>query len=77
MHDVFQPVARVMSLLQGISLLPWKTYPYIQKLAKWLRYASVECHEYGNMEYFPMLNGNIKVYYFFLYINSLIDTIDI
>ncbi|CAB4012744.1 Hypothetical predicted protein [Paramuricea clavata] len=47
MHDVFQPVAKVMTLLQSISLPPWKTYPYAQKLAKWLLDASMECHEFG------------------------------
>ncbi len=69
MHDVFQPVAAVMTKLQSISLPPWKTYPYVQKVTEWLTNASRECSHIGDMEYFPTMQENKGLsFYFYIYI---------
>ena len=61
MHDVFEPVARVMTNLQGISVPPWKAYRWIQQLIKWLKEASLECKQSGNMAFFPIMKDNAEV----------------
>eukprot|EP00794_Sanderia_malayensis_P001913 gene1913-2171_t len=60
MHDIFTPVAEVMTKLQSISLPPWKAHPYVQKLIKWLEDASTKCSEYGDMIFFPKMKENKK-----------------
>ncbi|CAB3982584.1 Hypothetical predicted protein [Paramuricea clavata] len=60
MHDVFEPVARVMTNLQGISVPPWKAYRWVQKLITWLKEASRQCHENGNMDFFPTMRDNAQ-----------------
>jgi hypothetical protein len=61
MTDVFEPVAKVMSSLQGISVPPWKAYRWVQELVEWLRKASLECHENGDMDFFPRMKDSAKV----------------
>jgi hypothetical protein len=61
MTDVFEPVAKVMSSLQGISVPPWKAYHWVQELVEWLRKASLECHENGDMDFFPRMKDSAKV----------------
>ncbi len=63
MHEIFEPMAQVMTKVQGISLSPWKIPPLIEKLVDWLNNASSECHENGNMDYFPTTKKNIQVIY--------------
>ena len=48
MHDMFDPVANVITVLQGLSIPSWK-------VIKWLTDASEECHIKGNMEFFPTI----------------------
>ncbi len=61
MHDVFQPLAEVMTKLQSVSVPPWKAYPFVQKVIQWLESASSECHLNGDMEYFPKMKENKQV----------------
>ncbi len=61
MVDVFQPVAKVMSSLQGISVNPWKAYRWVQDLVRWFKEASIECHKEGDLDYFPRMKKNAEV----------------
>ena len=47
MHDMFDPVANVMTVLQGLSIPSWKANMYVKKVIKWLTDASNECHTKG------------------------------
>ena len=58
MHDMFEPVARLMTILQSISIPQGKTNLYVRKLAKWLIDASNERHANGNMDFFPTMKKN-------------------
>jgi hypothetical protein len=69
MHDVFEPVARVMTNLQGISVPPWKAYRWVQKLITWLKEASRQCHENGNMDFFPTMRDNAQVSFISVYLD--------
>lgn len=69
MHDMFEPVARVMTILQSISIPYWKANLYVRKLATWLINASNQCHVNGNMDFFPTMKKNMEVQY----INSIHD----
>jgi hypothetical protein len=62
MHDLFEPVAKVMTLVQSISVPVWKAHRWTTMLCKWLRRAANECSEFGDMGYFPSLEENIEVY---------------
>lgn len=61
MHDVFEPVARVMTNLQSISAPPWKAYHWVQQLIEWLKEASLQCRENGDMDFFPKIKVNAEV----------------
>ena len=52
MHNFFEPVARMMTLLQSISVPVWKAHKWTAMLSKWLCRASRECSEFGDMDYF-------------------------
>ena len=77
MHDVFQPVAAVMTKLQSIFLPPWKTYPYVEKVIEWLTNASIECSQIGDMEYFPTMRENKEVSSSFLCLNIWVYVCDL
>lgn len=62
MHDLFEPVARTMNLVQGISVPVWKAHRWTTQLCQWLRRASQECGEFGDMDFFPTLKEHIEVY---------------
>lgn len=64
MHDMFAPVANVMTTLQSISIPQWKANLYAKKVAKWLVDASNECHTHGNMDFFPTMKKNMEVHYY-------------
>ena len=61
MHDRFEPVPRVMTILQSISIPQCKANLYVMKLAKWLIDASNECHANGNLDFFPIMKKNMEV----------------
>jgi hypothetical protein len=62
MYDLFEPVAKVMTLVQSISVPVWKAHRWTTMLCKWLRRAANESSEFGDMGYFPSLEENIEVY---------------
>jgi hypothetical protein len=74
MHDLFEPVARTMTLVQSISVPVWKAHKWTTMLSKWLRRASIECSEFGDMGYFPTLKENVEVQYFLSNICTCIST---
>ena len=63
MHDIFEPLARTMTLLQGISIPIWKAHQWTKDLVEWLHRASRECNEFGDFDYFPTLkeHGEVKI----------------
>ena len=61
MHDMFEPIARVMTILQSISIPQWKANLYVRKLAKRLIDASNECHINRGMGFFPTMKKNMEV----------------
>ena len=62
MNDIFEPVARVMENLKGISVPLLKAYCWVQQLISWLEEAAKECNEGGNMDFFPRMKANATVY---------------
>ena len=55
MVDVFEPIARVMTNLQGLSVPVWKTEKWSRELIEWLRNAAEQCFPNGNFDFFPLM----------------------
>ena len=72
MHDMFNPVANVMTVLQGLSIPSWKANMYVKKVIKWLTDAPNECHIKGNMDFFPTVKKNMEVQYAYQYTRSAV-----
>jgi molybdopterin synthase catalytic subunit len=53
MVDIFEPVARVMTALQGLSVPVWKVETWSHGLVQWLRRAEEQCTTDGDFDYFP------------------------
>ena len=63
MVDIFEPVARVMTALQGLSVPVWKVETWSRGLVQWLRRAEEQCTTDGDFDYFPLMKKHVQVNY--------------
>ena len=61
MVDIFEPVARVMIKLKGLSVPVYKVDSWTRGLVKWLEKAASQCTARGDFEYFPLMKKHGQV----------------
>ena len=55
---MFEPIARLMTHLQGLSVPVWKTEKWSCKVIEWLKKALGQCVPDGNFNFFPLMKEN-------------------